>query len=190
MCVPTALLSLLPGFSLKRGTPPLCVQPKATPLIKKFLSVFVQRKRQRKTSFERTLYRWWTLEGQVQNGRQMHKERTMNAQRTDDERKQHAHVHRTEGKQRLMYYWIQTVHFRSAVSERRSLRKSCMNTYYLAISRMEMRLNADATESYTTERKRNETECKRNEMVTRRNKRNATRAFFNTNATKRKWNRT
>ena len=48
-----------------------------------------------------------------------------------------------------------------------------MNTYYLAISRMEVRLNANATESYTTKRKRNEAECKRNEMVKRRNKRNA-----------------
>ena len=62
-----------------------------------------------------------------------------------------------------------------------------MNTYFLAISRMEVRLSANATESFTTERKRNETECKRNEteckrngfvaFATRRNKTTATRTF-------------
>ena len=53
----------------------------------------------------------------------MHEKRTMNARKRDDECKELEHVHRTEGKQRLMDYGIQTVHFRSAVSERRSLRK-------------------------------------------------------------------
>ena len=101
----------------------------------------------------------------------MHEKRTMNARRIDDERKRHALIHRTEGEQRLMDYWIQTAHFRPALSERRSL----------AISRMEVRLNANSTESFTTERKCNETECKHNETATRRNKRNATWTFFNTN---------
>ena len=38
-----------------------------------------------------------------------------------------------------------------------------MNTYCLGISRMEVRLNKNATESYKKECERNETECKRNE---------------------------
>ena len=53
----------------------------------------------------------------------MHEERTMNARKRDHECKELKHIHRTEGKQRLIDYGIQTVHFRSAVSERRSLMK-------------------------------------------------------------------
>ena len=47
------------AFSRKHGAPPLCVQPKSTPLLKKFLSIFVQHKCQHKVSTEpqHTAYR-------------------------------------------------------------------------------------------------------------------------------------
>ena len=50
---------------------------------------------------------------------------------------------------------------------------------------MEVRLNADATESYTTERKRNKTECKRNETECKRNKTECKRNKTECNAMKR-----
>ena len=67
---------------------------------------------------------------------------------------------------------------------RRSLRKDMHEYFCLVISCMEVRLNTNATESYTTERKRNET-------AVRQNKRNVTWTFstqMQQNAVERKRN--
>ena len=61
--------------------------------------------------------------------------------------------------------------FRSAIKERRSLRKSCRNTYCLA-----MQTPWKAT--VWTKNKHNQTECKCNETATWRNKRNTTWVFL------------